>query len=255
MSDLPPVLLRPTPPPTWRDRCVAWAESLDLTPARLLLGVVAVAAVLAGGWWLLQPPPPPAEMQLPMTSTTPVGGPGAGTTGTAGSSDPAAGGGPSSPSSPGDVAEVVVHVAGAVAGPGVQRLPVGARVVDAVDAAGGAAPDADLGRVNLAAPLVDGQQVYVPKVGEPGGGAAGATGAAGAAGPTGSSGAGPPPVVDLNTATLDQLDELPGVGPSIAQAILDHRAANGPFGSVEELLEVRGIGQAKLDQLRSRVSV
>lgn len=254
MSDLPPVLLRPTPPPSWRDRCAAWAESLDLTPTRLLLGIVAVAAVLAGGWWLLQPPPPPAEMQLPMTSTTPPGGSGAETTdptAAAGSSDPATAGGPGSQSATGDVVEVVVHVAGAVTGPGVQHLPVGARVVDAIDAAGGAAPDADLGRVNLAAPLVDGQQVYVPKVGEAGGGA----GDAGAAGPTGSSGAGPPPVVDLNTATLDQLDELPGVGPSIAQAILDHRAENGPFGSVEELLEVRGIGQAKLDQLHSRVTV
>ena len=146
-----------------------------------------------------------------------------------------------------------MHVAGAVATPGVRRLPAGARVIDGVDAAGGALPDADLARVNLAAPLVDGQQVYVPRQGEvppvplPGTGAAG-----GAGDDPGATGAGP---VDVNRATADQLDELPGVGPATAEAIIAHREEHGPFASVDDLLDVRGIGEAKLEQLRELVTV
>lgn len=246
MSDVSSGLVRPPRPETWRDRVAGFAESLDLTPVRLVVGVVVVLVAAVGGWKLLQAPPPPAEMQLPFASTTaPAGSAAADTAGPGDTSDPATSSGPA----PGDEVEVVVHVAGAVASPGVQRLPSDARVFDAVDAAGGAAPDADMGRVNLAAPLTDGQQVYVPKVGEPGGGAVAST-PGGAGG-----GTGPPPVVDLNTATIDQLDELPGIGPAIAQAIVDHRAEHGDFTSVEGLLDVRGIGQAKLDELRSRATV
>jgi competence protein ComEA len=144
--------------------------------------------------------------------------------------------------------EVVVHVAGAVASPGVQRLPIGSRVIDAVDAAGGALPDADLPRVNLAALLVDGQQVYVPKPGEQPPPAAGA-------GPSAVGGDAPGSLVNLNTATPEQLDTLPGVGPSTAAAIIAHRDQNGPFTSVDQLLDVRGIGEAKLEQLRDLVTV
>ncbi|MGH9228428.1 MAG: helix-hairpin-helix domain-containing protein, partial [Acidimicrobiales bacterium] len=144
--------------------------------------------------------------------------------------------------------ELVVHVAGAVVSPGVRRLPPGSRVIDALDAAGGALPDADLPRINLAAPLVDGEQVYVPKPGEQPPVVAGAgTGAAG--GPV------PGPLVDLNTATAELLDTLPGVGPSTAAAIIAHRDENGPFTAVDQLLDVRGIGEAKLEQLRDLVSV
>ena len=133
-----------------------------------------------------------------------------------------------------------------MARPGVYRVRPGGRVVDVVDAAGGPGPDADLDQVNLAARVADGDRVYVPRRGEapPAG--------AGAGGPGGSPAAGP---VDLNTATLEQLDALPGVGPATAQAILDHRAEHGRFAAVDELLEVRGIGDAKLAALRSKVKV
>jgi competence protein ComEA len=145
--------------------------------------------------------------------------------------------------------ELVVHAAGAVVVPGVHRLPGGSRVQDVLAAAGGPTPDADLDRVNLAAPVVDGERVWIPRMGEeapplaPGGSPAPAAGA-----PT----AGP---VDLNTATAEQLDTLPGIGPATAAAIIEHRERNGPFRSVDELLDVPGIGDAKLAQLRDLVSV
>jgi competence protein ComEA len=142
----------------------------------------------------------------------------------------------------------VVHVVGAVGAPGVQRLPAGSRAVDAVAAAGGMVPEADLAALNLAAVLIDGQQLYVPRVGEvPPAAVPPAAGSAAQSGPA--------VPVDLNSATLDELDELPGIGPTTAQAILDHREQNGPFASVEELLDVRGIGDAKLEQLRDLVAV
>ena len=138
----------------------------------------------------------------------------------------------------------VVHAAGAVARPGVYRVEPGARVADVIDAAGGPAPEADLNRLNLAALVADGTQVYVPRVGEavPVSGSAGVSAAQ----------AGP---LDLNTATLDQLDELPGIGPATAKAIISERERRGRFRSVEELLDVRGIGPAKLDALRDLVTV
>jgi competence protein ComEA len=160
--------------------------------------------------------------------------------------------------------EVVVHVAGAVGRPGVQRLPGGSRVVDAVDAAGGANPDADLARVNLAVPVQDGQQVYVPRVGEtpppPVAGAAGPSSASpGSSGSPGSfagaSGPGSTQPVNINTASADELDTLPGVGPATAEAIIAYREQSGPFTSVDQLLDVRGIGDAKLAQLRDLVTL
>ena len=144
--------------------------------------------------------------------------------------------------------EVVVHVAGAVARPGLYRLPEGSRVDDAIGLAGGAGPKAALDLVNLAAPVVDGQQVVVPLRG-----AGGATAAAGAS--TAGEGALPDAKVRLNSATLEQLDELPGVGPVTARQILDYREANGAFRSVDELDAVPGIGPATLEQLRPLVDL
>ncbi|MGH9213451.1 MAG: ComEA family DNA-binding protein [Acidimicrobiales bacterium] len=248
MSDPLSELPRPPRPLTWRDRLTEWAESLDLTPTRLIVGLAGLVVAGVLGWKLLAPPPPPPEMQLPFVSTT---GPSGGSTDGGDAGDPAADA-TSPPTSEQD--EVVIHVAGAVAAPGVHRLAADARVVDAVDAAGGAGADADLGRLNLAARLEDGQQVYVPRVGEvppqpTGAGAAGG-------GPSDAGGdpsAGQP--VDLNTATVDELDGLPGIGPSIAQAIVDHRDEHGSFTSVDQLVDVRGIGEAKLEQLRPLVTV
>ncbi|WP_152192869.1 ComEA family DNA-binding protein [Georgenia satyanarayanai] len=151
---------------------------------------------------------------------------------------------------------VVVHVAGAVHEPGVVELPTGARVADAVTAAGGGQEDAELAAVNLARPLVDGEQVYVPRVGEaPPGGAGGEGPVPDGGGPVAGEPAAEGGVIDLNSADLAALDTLPGVGPAIAQRILEWRDANGPFHSVEELLEVSGIGPATLEKLRERVRV
>ena len=147
---------------------------------------------------------------------------------------------------------VVVDVAGAVRHPGVYTLDSGARVDDAVREAGGATAHADLSQVNLAARLEDGRQVLVPEravAGRAGNGAvAGAAPASGAAGAP----AGP---VNLNTATLEQLETLDGVGPATAQKILDYRKLHGGFGSVQELGQVPGIGDKRLAALAPKVQV
>jgi competence protein ComEA len=143
-------------------------------------------------------------------------------------------------------AAVVVHVAGAVAHPGVVELAVGSRVIDAVEAVGGALPEADLDRLNLAAKLTDGERVFVPKVGQPDP-AGGAPGTAGDATVDGK--------VDLNTATQAQLETLPGVGPALAQAIIAERQRRGGFKSVNELRSVHGIGDRRFADLKDLVSV
>lgn len=137
--------------------------------------------------------------------------------------------------------KLVVHVAGAVREPGLYRLDEGSRVADAVARAGGAAASADTSAINLAAPLVDGMQVVVPARVEA------------AAVPGGASSA-PPGRVSLSSATLEQLDALPGVGPVTAQKILDYRSANGGFRSVDDLDAIPGIGPARVEQLRELVT-
>jgi competence protein ComEA len=139
---------------------------------------------------------------------------------------------------------VVVDVVGAVRRPGLYRLEQGARIADAVTRAGGATPKADLALVNLAALLADGEQVVVPGRG------AAVPGAAGGAAP-GTAATGP---VHLSTATLEQLDSLPGIGPVTAQKILDYRQKQRAFTSVDELDAVPGIGPARLDQLKDLVA-
>jgi competence protein ComEA len=143
--------------------------------------------------------------------------------------------------------KLVVDVVGAVDRPGLYRLRKGSRVADAVARAGGATAKANLDGLNLAAPLADGEQVVVP--------ARSATPGANAAASSGSSagGASPSTPVSLSTATLEQLDALPGVGPVTAQKILAYRAAHGAFRSIDELDAVSGIGPARLDELRGLV--
>jgi len=142
---------------------------------------------------------------------------------------------------------LTVHVAGAVRRPGVYRLRSGARVDDAVQRAGGATRRADLGGLNLAAKLEDGRQVLVPRRAAAGGGASG--GAAAATTPA------PGQPLNLNTATLEQLDTLSGIGPLTAQKILDFREERGGFGSIEELGEIPGIGDVRLASLREEVTL
>jgi len=137
---------------------------------------------------------------------------------------------------------VVVDVVGAVRQPGLYRLEQGSRIADAVARAGGATAKAELALVNLAAPLADGTQIVVPAR-PPVGAAATATAPGAPAGP-----------VHLNSATLEQLDALPGVGPVTAQKILDYRQQHGAFSSVDELDAIPGIGPKRLDQLRDLVA-
>lgn len=224
-------LPRPAPPRSVVERLREWV--MWFGPGRLAATAFAVVAVVVGGSWLLQGPSSRAEDQLPFTSRSssttvaPIGTSVAATTTVA--------------------SAVVVYVAGAVVAPGVYTLDAAARVTDAVAAAGGAALDADLGVVNLAALVADGERIYVPKVGETIPVVVGNTNAADDTTP-----AGP---VNINSATADQLDVLPGVGPTTAAAIVAHREQNGPFQTVEQLGEVRGIGPVKLGALRGLVMV
>ncbi|WP_338751527.1 helix-hairpin-helix domain-containing protein [Janibacter alittae] len=146
--------------------------------------------------------------------------------------------------------DVTVHVVGEVESPGIVSLPGGSRVVDALEDAGGETGQADLTGVNLARELVDGEQVVVPKPGETPVAAAPAAGAGGPGGP-----ASPDAPVDLNTADLATLETLPGVGPVLAQRIMDWRREHGQFVAVEELGEVSGIGDKTYAQLAPKVTV
>ncbi len=206
--------------------------------ARALSVVAALAAVLAaiGVWWDRPVPEPvPALPVLPAVAPA---------------AEVAAGA-----AAPGPAAELVVSVVGRVVRPGVVRVPDGARVADALDAAGGPLPETDLTALNLARRLGDGEQLFVGIAAPPG--VPADSGAAGAPAPAGgpSAPAGGTAAVDLNTATLEQLDTLPGVGPVTAQRILDWRAANGRFTAVEQLREVDGIGEARYAKLKDLVRV
>jgi competence protein ComEA len=234
---------RPPPPRSPWQQLRDWITWVG--PGRVVAVIASVLAVAAGSWWLLRPPAAPVEDSLPYTagaavSTTSVGVP-----------PPVVASSEASTSSA-PPSELVVHVAGAVVTAGVYRMPAGARVVDAVAAAGGATPDAQTDAVNLAAPLHDGDRVYLPRVTDPTVAVpAGVTPAPGASAGSGAPASSGP--VDLNSATVEQLDALPGVGPATAQAIVDHRDRNGPFASVDQLGDVRGIGPAKLESLRPLV--
>lgn len=209
--------------------------------------------MVVGVWWVVRVPPPPLEASIPFATTSVASNAIASNTGET-SALPSA-------------ANIMVYVSGEVVKPGVYVLLATARVIDALQAAGGATNQADLVVVNLAAPLVDAAQVFIPRMGStprvtlprphaginlPIAGASGGAGAGGGAVGNATSAAG---IVDINSATLSDLDALPGVGPSTAQAIIDYRVANGPYASVDDLLNVRGIGPSKLAAMRARVRV
>lgn len=158
-------------------------------------------------------------------------------------------------SSPSARETLVVHVVGAVRRPGLLRLREGARVADAVARAGGATRGADLAALNLAAPLFDGVQILVPsRVASANDAPSSADAGAGSASTGGEATAGVGRKLSLATATAEELDELPGVGPVTAQRILDYRSEHGPFRSVEDLDAVPGIGPARIEQLRDLVT-
>jgi competence protein ComEA len=141
---------------------------------------------------------------------------------------------------------IVVDVAGAVRKPGVYDFAQGARVIDAIRTAGGFLPDAEPQAINLARPLVDGEQVVVPKKGD----AAAAGGGGGAA-----SAQQPGGKVNINSASVSDFENLPGIGPVLAQKIVDYRDQHGPFRSIQDLMKVSGIGQKKFDSLQAYVTV
>lgn len=251
----------------------------------ILLLVVVAALVLAGRWaWVTRWSDPLPQSRVESIQTSgPEGGAEGSTTGSGegpqtpvpeGQAQEAEAGATGSPDAPGAagqaapaerVTHVVVHVTGQVGTPGVVTLPQGSRVVDAVEAAGGLTTVADQASLNLARQLTDGEQLWVGRPGEEpppglarpgpstGGGAAGA--GSGGTGTGSDAGGGAVLVVDLNTATEAELDELPGVGPVTAGRILAWRDEHGRFSVPEELLEVSGIGERTLEQLRPHVTV
>lgn len=153
---------------------------------------------------------------------------------------------------------ILVHVDGEVASPGVVELPAGSpRVRDAVEAAGGLTERAATTSLNLAAPVEDGSKVHVPNAEEAAEAGAGATTGAGTAGQgaAGQAGSSSSARVNVNTATAEELQQLPGVGPSTAAKIVEDRAKNGPFASVDDLMRVSGIGEKKLERLRGQAYV
>jgi competence protein ComEA len=212
-------------------------------PVRLLGAVGAMLIVAGIAWWMLRAPALPTESRLPMAQG-------------AAAADVVASTAPLVPStvapSPPTSAVVVIHVTGAVHAPGVYELRPGQRVADAIDAAGGALADGDANALNLAAPVADGDRIAVPNMGEaPSSSNAGAGAGHSHAGDAPGSGS----PIDLNTAGIAELEALPGIGPATAAAIVDHRAANGPYATVDDLEAVRGIGPAKLEAIRDYVTV
>ena len=212
--------------------------------SRILASAFGVLVMVVGVWWVVRVPPPPPEATIPFTSSTIA-------------TD-------SLKTNPElSMANITVYVSGEVVNPGVYVLLATSRIIDALQAAGGPTSAADLVVVNLAAPLVDATQVFIPRIGStpratlprphaginlPTTGTSG--GVSVGSGVTSAIG-----IVDINSATLSDLDALPGVGPSTAQAIIDYRIANGPYASVDDLLNVRGIGPSKLAAMRARVRV
>lgn len=196
------------------------------------------------------------------SARSPAPGPEGGGAGLASSAGPASSGGATSGGDAAGSGQIVVDVDGAVAHPGLYKLPPDSRVQAALAAAGGLSPQADVHRINRAAKLHDGQKLYVLSQGEStpplaassGQGCEGQACTSAEGGVAGSDAEGQG-LVNINTANAVQLTQLPGVGPAIAQKIIDYRTANGPFTSVDDLTKVPGIGAAKLAQIKSHAHV
>lgn len=222
----------------------------------VLLGILAVAAA-AWFWWQAATGRPEI---LPLSGVSPSD-PAAGPSAEAAAAGNEGGGG----SGPGvedaaaeTAAAVVVHVAGAVTSPGVVQLRAGSRVHEAITAAGGAVPGADLGRLNLAVVVEDGQKILVPREGEElpaAGTGGGAPQPGGSEADAGNAGNPAGEKINLNTASMEELDMLPKVGPVLAQRIVDWRKEHGAFKSVEELDAVDGVGPKMLEALLPLVTV
>ena len=203
-----------------------------------------------------------ASAQASARSPAPASGVGNGGAGLASSAGPASSGGATSGGDTAGSGQIVVDVDGAVAHPGLYKLPPGSRVQAALAAAGGLSPQADVHRINRAAKLHDGQKLYVlsqgestpPQAASSGQGCEGQACTSAEGGVAGSDAEGQG-LVNINTANAVQLTQLPGVGPAIAQKIIDYRTANGPFTSVDDLTKVPGIGAAKLAQIKSHARV
>jgi competence protein ComEA len=162
--------------------------------------------------------------------------------------------GPSSSGSPPLAASIYVHVAGRVRHPGVYAFHDGDRVIDAIRRAGGARTHADLRSINLAALLTDGEQIVVARR-MPGSQIPAASGTSSSGGSGGGTGGGAGDLVNLNTATLDELETLPGIGPVLGQRIVDYRDQHGPFGVIEDLMNVSGIGDQRFADLKPYITV
>jgi competence protein ComEA len=212
--------------------------------SRLIGSVLSLIAVALAGWWLLRVPPPPPEDSIPIASTATILS--------------------FAVSSPQKieleaklVRELTVHIAGAVKTPGLYQLRVGARINDGVIAAGGATAQADLDSVNLAMLLSEGEQIYIPKRNEkphiivqPR-----FTNSNNSNSSNNSTNSQLQISININTATAIELEQLAGVGPSTAKAIIEFRQKNGGFKTVEDLLNVRGIGPAKLSEILPQARV
>lgn len=226
------------PRPALRRRLRAAGEALEIAPSHIVALLVFASCACAGLvllWWTARPLSAPARNALAGLPSAPA------TPGVAPGVAPEV-----APSVPPD--QVVVHISGAVAEPGVRTLPGDARVDDAVEAAGGTTGAARTDRVNLARPLRDGEQIHIPDASEAAAAAAGAP----AGTPGAPAGAGP---VNLNHATAAQLGELPGVGEVLAERIIAHRQSQGGFRSTRDLLDVSGIGEKTFAELEDLVSV
>ena len=211
-------------------------DRLDTLSRGELAGLVAVLVVtLAGaGLWYTRSLPRPVQIAGPSPGPAAAAGPGAASGASVASTSPSG-------------APVIVDVTGWVKDPGVYEFGPGDRVIDAVNRAGGARKGADLTSINLAALLTDGSQVVIPKNG------AGTISAGGTA--PGSTGVGGAPIVNINVASESELESLSGVGPVLANAIIQYRTQHGPFHTVDDLLDVSGIGPATLEELRPQVTV